>query len=119
MPHITGIPGVRKIINFLKHDGNVHIWKIDGTEVMLRYSKKSCNESMVLKIIKQLKMVLVSNSYKCDDYIFNEYLSFFGFKAFMRLGMVWPEDFIRCFSYYSDLYASEWAQKEQKHFQSL
>ena len=104
---------MRNMIKFLKRDGYMLVWDIDGTEIMFKYLK-SRTERVSIEKIKQFKETLQSDAYKYDESLLLGFLLFFGIKTFVNIGMVWRKDFIRCFSYYSDLYVAEWAKRETK-----
>jgi integrase len=114
MPHTAAIPETvrkRKMIKFVKRGGVMAVWDIDGIEVSFKYLQ-SRNETITKKKIKRFKEALELDLYKEDYRILNKYFQFFGLKTFIDIGMVWRQNFLRCFSYYSDLYAAEWVEKD-------
>lgn len=87
------------------------LWNIDGTEISLQYRKTVSDAETVSKIL-EYKRILQDRVYEEDNACLCDMFKFFGGVSFVKIGMIYSEDFLTCFSHYACLYAAEWADSD-------
>mgnify|MGYP002924495002 FL=1 len=109
---MTGIiQAVTEMIEYLGRDGTMTKWRIDGSDFSARYDKCHSYEKF-RRVIQFYREILTEETYRTNPSCLSEVFHFLGLRAFIRLGMLWKSDFKRCYTYYANMYAAEWAEHE-------
>ena len=99
------------MIEYLGRDGTMTKWRIDGSDFSVRYDKCHSYENF-RRVIQCYREILTEETYRTNPSCLSEVFHFLGLRAFIRLGMLWKSDFKRCYTYYANMYAAEWAEHE-------
>ena len=99
------------MIEYLGRDGTMTKWRIDGSDFSARYDKCHSYEKFC-RVIQCYREILTEETYRANLSCLSEAFHFLGLRAFIRLGILWKSDFKRCYTYYANVYAAEWAKRE-------
>ena len=109
---MTGIiQSVTEMIEYLGRDGTMTKWRIDGSDFSARYDKCHSYEKF-RRVIQCYREILNEETYRTNPSCLSEVFHLLGLSAFIRLGMLWKSHFKRCYTYYANVYAAEWAERE-------
>ena len=109
---MTGIiKAVTEMIEYLGRDGAMTRWRIDGSDFSARYDKCQSYEKF-RRIIQCYREILTEETYRTNPFCLSKVFRFLELRAFIRLGMLWKSDFKRCYTYYANVYAAEWDERE-------
>lgn len=101
------------MIKAIERFGSYMTWDIEGIFINLRYRRNISENETILKIT-EYKQILQNKTYENDNAGLCEMFRFFGGVPFVKIGIIYENDFLLCFSYYAKIFAKKWATGEQR-----
>jgi len=99
---------VSAMIKVIKRVTASAVWEIDGASVPLQ-RRRNIPEAKIISKIVEYKRILQERAYESNNACLLEMFQFFGGVSFIKIGMVYEDAFLECFSYYAKIFAEEWA----------